>query len=462
MKKCNKSVLALGALLACVPAAKVVAQADVALCILQSVTRWGTVGDITAYSVGTTSVNVGNTNLNWIQNGTNHPVIGQTMYRIYDGKIEMIGQSWLKHSFCALQIGSGCSSGCPGQGGCLSFLAPGCQDPYTAGRNGTHSLLGPKYQVDANEGTFIWPHPFAVGTTTIRGRLQVHNTDLGDAGSLYLVEGQYVARDDALAGNQDNNASYRLVNISAAPNYFISLMGGQSTVFQRTAIQAWAAHGLGVGVPDLGVHLAKTTDSEDGLFWVASKVSDNGDGTWHYEYAVQNVNSHQSGASFTVPVGSGVTVSNIDFHDVDYHSGDGTGGVNYDGTDWAVTVGATNVTWATQIETESTNSNALRWGTMYNYRFDADIAPESEFGMATLGLYRGSPPDTILASILVPAETLVCPWDCEPKPNGTVGINDFLELLAQWSMVDSSCDFDGGGVGINDFLDLLGNWGPCP
>jgi len=56
---------------------------------------------------------------------------------------------------------------------------------------------------------------------------------------------------------------------------------------------------------------------------------------------------------------------------------------------------------------------------------------------------------------------VLCPWDCEPTPDGTVGINDFLELLAQWSTIDSSCDFDGGGVGINDFLDLLANWGDC-
>jgi hypothetical protein len=55
-----------------------------------------------------------------------------------------------------------------------------------------------------------------------------------------------------------------------------------------------------------------------------------------------------------------------------------------------------------------------------------------------------------------------CPWDCEPAADGNVGINDFLELLAQWSLVGSSCDFDGGGVGINAFLDLLANWGPCP
>ena len=36
-----------------------------------------------------------------------------------------------------------------------------------------------------------------------------------------------------------------------------------------------------------------------------------------------------------------------------------------------------------------------------------------------------------------------------------------LELLAQWGG-GGSCDFDGGGIGINDFLELLANWGPCP
>jgi hypothetical protein len=53
-----------------------------------------------------------------------------------------------------------------------------------------------------------------------------------------------------------------------------------------------------------------------------------------------------------------------------------------------------------------------------------------------------------------------CPWDCADG-NGTVGINDFLGLLAQWGEVGTDCDFDGGGVGINDFLKLLANWGPC-
>ncbi len=56
-----------------------------------------------------------------------------------------------------------------------------------------------------------------------------------------------------------------------------------------------------------------------------------------------------------------------------------------------------------------------------------------------------------------------CPWDCDggESTDGTVGITDFLLLLAQWGG-PGSCDFDGGGVGINDFLELLANWGPCP
>ena len=54
-----------------------------------------------------------------------------------------------------------------------------------------------------------------------------------------------------------------------------------------------------------------------------------------------------------------------------------------------------------------------------------------------------------------------CPWDCGDN-DGTVGIVDFLAMLAQWG-TPGSCDSDGdGAVGIVDFLALKGHWGPCP
>ena len=55
-----------------------------------------------------------------------------------------------------------------------------------------------------------------------------------------------------------------------------------------------------------------------------------------------------------------------------------------------------------------------------------------------------------------------CAWDCGLPPDGDVGIVDFLALLTQWGLIGTPCDFDGGGVGITDFLELLAHWGPCP
>ncbi len=55
-----------------------------------------------------------------------------------------------------------------------------------------------------------------------------------------------------------------------------------------------------------------------------------------------------------------------------------------------------------------------------------------------------------------------CPWDL--GGDGTVGINDFLELLGAWGTDPGGPpDFDGDhNVGISDFLELLANWGDCP
>ena len=55
-----------------------------------------------------------------------------------------------------------------------------------------------------------------------------------------------------------------------------------------------------------------------------------------------------------------------------------------------------------------------------------------------------------------------CPYDCGMPSNGMVGTEDFLELLAQWAMVGTSCDPDNDGVDTADFLNLLAAWGLCP
>ena len=66
------------------------------------------------------------------------------------------------------------------------------------------------------------------------------------------------------------------------------------------------------------------------------------------------------------------------------------------------------------------------------------------------------------AFILTPITGTACPVDIDG--DGTVGINDFLNLLAAWGPNPGHpAGIDGDGtVGINDFLDLLAAWGPCP
>ena len=66
------------------------------------------IDDKRAYSMGTKSLNVGDTTLLWQGSTTLHPVIGQGLYRLKTdaarpgGRLEQVGLSWLKHGFTAL------------------------------------------------------------------------------------------------------------------------------------------------------------------------------------------------------------------------------------------------------------------------------------------------------------------------------------------------------------------------
>jgi hypothetical protein len=58
---------------------------------------------------------------------------------------------------------------------------------------------------------------------------------------------------------------------------------------------------------------------------------------------------------------------------------------------------------------------------------------------------------------------LSCPCDCENPPDGSVDVDDFLALIAQWGG-PGTCDCEDppdGAVDVDDFLALLANWGPC-
>jgi len=62
-----------------------------------------------------------------------------------------------------------------------------------------------------------------------------------------------------------------------------------------------------------------------------------------------------------------------------------------------------------------------------------------------------------LAEAVAAGPTAPTPGDLDN--DGSVGVLDFLAMLADWNLTHSSADLDGDGtVGILDFLILLGNW----
>jgi hypothetical protein len=436
--------------------------ADVIVGNLTGITKFGTVGNITGYAIGTESCNIGDQPLQWDQDTNLHPVIGQNLYRLKDGRFEQVGMSWLKHGFAALTLNLCCTCQNPGTS---QLLGVGCSDPYGASLNGdqdgfpcggglTCGGLGPRSEVNAATGLFAFPYGSAGASgNAIYKRLQVDNDDVDpalNAGALYYGEGHYVAKDDAGWGNHFNNASYKRVLVGSFTGGGWNLGLSGLTTRELPAIYAWKDN-------DPQVAIEVIDDLGKGRFYLGYRVTDNGDGTWHYEYALHNLNSHRSAREFIVPIGQDVILSNVDAHYVPYHSGE-----PYPNQPWSITVATSDVSWATETFAQNPDAMAQRWSTLYNFRFDANTPPTA--ATATIGLFRPDLTMGISADTLGPSDAQVqaCPWDCDDPPDGEVSVLDFLALLGQWDQVGVPCDVNGGGVDLTDFLEMIANWGPCP
>ncbi len=371
--------------------------------------------DYEAVAFGTYSCNIGTVWANWISSTNQHPVIDNNLYKykLAGGvaTFQQIGMSWLKHGFFALSNNL-CCTGCQATDG--THLGVHCSDPYTASRNGGQSGAGPRWQVNAATGVFTYPpaNPSWSGSVARRCRIRVSDLETSSTNVRYFGEGQYVTQDDATAGNKNNNASYREVTATGSGTaWTFALLG--ATVREQPAIRAWQA--IDPTVQETNIDI-----SGDGRVVLAWKTTNPSAGVWHYEYALFNQTSDLGIGSFSVPVGT-ATISNIGFHDVEYHDGDGVGSVTRDGTDWTASNSGGVVSWTTVPYASNTNGNGLLWGTMYNFRFDANQPPTAS--MITLGTWKnagsvvttadspGSNPGGPMVSFCDPATSgvLACP-----------------------------------------------------
>lgn len=412
---------------------------DVLLTNMTEIDTFESVGGVRAYMTDTHTCNVGDTGLAW---GGTTPLMTWNAYRLFGGRFEQIGLSWVKNGTFA-QAGPGCGMLCTGGGG--PVLGAGCRDIYTAEFNAGQDILGPRSAVNAFTGAYPGPSGSCDVASSICKRLQIPESDL-DANlypdALYFFEVVLAAPDDAAAGNALNNASH--MRVAVGENFAVA--PASPTIVGAPALEAWRAHGFGLNTPDPEIILGTVDVPGEGRFHYAYRVRDLGGGQWHYEYAVFNLNSHRAGGSFHVPVGSGITISNIGFHDVTYHSGE-----PFDNADWPVAVDATGVTWSSpQTFAQNPNTNALRYGTLYNFWFDASAGPVD--GAVRLGLFRPGETGEVSATMAVPGAVVAC------QPVGDINQDDLINggdiqafvdcaIFGFSPGADCSCaDFDASGV----------------
>lgn len=372
--------------------------------------------EVDAFAIGHVACNIGDAPVAEEDATNRHSVLRGGMFRLVDGRIEQIGTSWVEHNFLAGNLESNCTGECtnpiPGQSGYV--LYPGCSNVSSGSINGSWSFVGPPSGINGYTGQFAsMPPPFH-GTQAIDARLQVHYDDLDPAlnmGALYFFQAHKIASDDAAAGNGANNASYRraVVSYDSLDDTYNAEISSTTRV-ESPAISAWKEF-------DPAVMQTNVQVPGEGLFIVAAKAADLGDGYWHYEYAVENLNSDRSAGAFAIAIESVVEVRNIGFHDVDYHSGE-----PYSRSDWTVTRDDGEIRWSTVPFDIDPNANALRWSTLYNFRFDADAPPSAV--EARLELYKPGVPASLGLEITGPFPCSYCPNGLDSDHDGEKDCSD--------------------------------------
>ncbi len=370
---------------------------DVIVGDLPAMDQFGTDGSRVALAVATTSCNNGTVDLNWFAlPEVDHPVIPQNLYRLTTEieitRFEQIGQSWLKHAFTALTQNA-CGFGCNGVGG--PHLGVGCSDPYSSSLNGGQSRLGSRAWVNPFTGAYpsnSCNHGSHSHDDTMH-RLIVNISDLtGPLPATYYAEAQYVTPHEYAwcqshpgQCNMYNNASYRQFTVNGTPPSFTYSAVG-STVRMAPALTAWTGATINTIEPAPGV---------DGRAFVAYRVVPAGD--WVYEYAILNQNLDRGIQSFLIPLGCGTTLTAVGFHAPANQAGiseDGTfNNAGYSNAPWTVVQNPNFISWSSETLAQNQNANALRWGTLYNFRFHSNRPPQ--MGYAVVGFYKTGAPITV-------------------------------------------------------------------
>jgi hypothetical protein len=428
-------------------------------------TNANTVG---GYGVGTTSCGVGSENTEWYQRmDTRHPVIGQNMYRkrTVNGsdRFEQIGAGWVKHGFTSTNS-PGCGS-CPGGAG--TNLVVGCSDTYGSSLNASRTWLGPRNEVNPFTGWWTCTNSYfsnyqnncnqnysTSNLDSIAHMMKVVDSDLTTSSSNYYYEAYYISHDDV---DRYNNATWK----STVPSWNgSSYQFTQGSTIQGVAIQGWSGALISTAQPTTegdAIVASKVTNLGGGIYHyeyavyvhsldrqirsfsvpvpdslnltnvefrdvdepISCRVSAGANSATQSFYSTTGLkagmNLYFATANTVRTISSVPSSTQVIFtaavttttNENCVANGPRADGVGYnDATnDWTFSRSGGVATWQTQTYAQNPNANALSWGYLFNFRFDAD-APQVD-ASATMNLFKPGVLTDLTAAIKAPGSNTV-------------------------------------------------------
>lgn len=435
---------------------------DVTLCQVYGigqVSRNSSAG-VSGLTVGTTSWNVGTERLIWFQSpNPDHPFITFNVYRLMDGQFDQIAQGWVKHGFFALsssQCFDATVGGCQGTNG--SYLGIGCTDTYSVGLNADKSGLGPRFEI--NPWTGDWSYQgseFQNGyapTSGVSQHMQIKDEDLDPAlnpGASYFFEAYYVAKDDICVYN---SAGWKSMTPNWTGNGWSFSQTGQGAAVNQNFLILDARPGS--VLTEIAEELPVVEfESPDGRAIVSAHAELYNRDEYRYSYSVKNIDMDRQIDEFRVPLPAGANLIDSRFHAVFHHDEPIAymGGPAINNDEWTMTREGDEIVW-------STETNPIRWGTMYSFGFVTDVAPTD--GDVTLGMFKAGGPDTLSGLSVVPE---VSGTPCLGDANNSGGVdladlslvlNNFGQTVPTGTLGDVNGDDE---VNLADLSLVLNNFG---
>ncbi len=302
-----------------------------------------------------------------------HPFLVWNVYKMTDGRMEMLAGSGVKHAFLTINVN--CNS-C----GSSHVLWPECEDTYSSGNNDTSTYQGPRDEIEASLG--LWDNcgsffdPGCTGNQTDfagqwENRLLVDPTEFQQPDTQYFMDAWYVVQYDA---NIWNTMGFRPIDPSPSGGGWFMNAGSFS---QGPVISQWVPENTSNPMAD---HDVITIPSEtpgapypdnmpQGHLRLLVKVTETQPGRFRYNYALQNYDFDRAMEGFRIDIPDGATVHDTWFGDIDDNAGN----------DWNITVNNDHVLF------EAPAGNPLTWFTLFNFEIELDAQPVNSDVVLDLG-----------------------------------------------------------------------------